>query len=260
MCAVICGIIVWRGWNNESLRIVFFGFSDADAILVAYGDHSALIDTANKEDTQELIKCLDSQRITRFDLLILTHPDKDHIGGAVDVMKKFEVGAVFVSPFKKGSDSEERLSEYLAAANKRVITPDAPVRIGWGDASVTIYPPGGSPPDLGSNESSLITVVQYRDIRAVLPGDAVGGALAKMLEYPVYPCDLYKLPHHGRDDDISEQALRRLQPRFVVSTSESVGGFVQKAMPAGAKVFYTANGSIIAQSDGRDMHIYYAGE
>ena len=120
-----------------------------------------------------------------------------------------------------------------------------------------IYPPGSSSL-ISSNESSLIVILQHGDIRMVLPGDAEENRVLEMLEYPVSPCDLYKLPHHGRDNYMSAKAIEYLQPRIAVVTAKSVKPLTQAALASiKSQVFSTAQGTILAESDGRMISVDY---
>ena len=242
---------------DSQLEVYFLDFSNEDAILVRYNDHAVLIDTAEEKHKQELSSRLYRLGVERLDALILTHPDKDHIGGAAAVLEQFTVDTVLRSPFQKDSEQEKALIAALALSNAQDTIPDRPVHLDWGDVTLDIYPPGASK-EISSNESSLITVLQHGEIRMVLAGDAQENRLAEMLNLPVAPCTLYKLPHHGRDSSLSVLAIETLQPPYVVVTAKETGPLVGQALvQTDAQVFFTAGRVVRASSNGQALSMTY---
>ena len=71
------------------------------AVLVRTRDHSLLFDAAAGRDAHnsiansEIIPSLRKQHITHLDVLVISHGDNDHSGGAESLLRKFSVGKVF---------------------------------------------------------------------------------------------------------------------------------------------------------------------
>ncbi len=76
--------------------------------------------------------------------------------------------------------------------------------------------------DITINDYSLLLVLNAMGKRIVLPGDCI----AHVLEQYVHgPCDVLKLPHHGRDNSVTDALMRELRPCYtVVSVADDVPG------------------------------------
>lgn len=71
---------------------------DADCTLLLSGGKSILIDTGEAQDYEAICALLREQNLNRIDCLILTHPDKDHIGSARALAQDYPIGLV-VQPY-----------------------------------------------------------------------------------------------------------------------------------------------------------------
>lgn len=106
----------------------------ADAIVLRSGDSAALIDCGETKDGDNVLEHLNTLGIERLDCMIITHFDKDHVGGAAEILKSLEVGSV-ITPKYEGTNQE--YLDYIAAARDKDITPtelDEMTRFTLGDA------------------------------------------------------------------------------------------------------------------------------
>ena len=72
--------------EEDTMSIVFVGTKDdADCTIMQIKEEGKLknimIDTGEEQDAKHIIEILEQYQIEELDLLIITHPDKDHIGG-----------------------------------------------------------------------------------------------------------------------------------------------------------------------------------
>ena len=70
----------------ETLSVTFFDAGKADAILVRTGEHALLIDTGLNKNGAALVDALRAAGVQSLDVLLITHFDKDHVGGADSVL------------------------------------------------------------------------------------------------------------------------------------------------------------------------------
>ena len=86
---VVCAYEPTESEDTRKLDLYAFSVGKADALLIRTDDAAIMIDTGENGDGEELVAHLLMLGIDRLDLLILTHYDKDHIGGAeAEVLKK----------------------------------------------------------------------------------------------------------------------------------------------------------------------------
>ena len=53
----------------------------ADCAILLSQDTCVMIDTGEEQDAEHILTLLEQEQVEKIDCLILTHPDKDHIGG-----------------------------------------------------------------------------------------------------------------------------------------------------------------------------------
>lgn len=107
-----CMLFFLRGGTPSSvkeplapLQVTLFKIGKADAIVVQNGDKTAIIDAGEEEDGEEVVTFLKDQGISYVDTLIITHFDKDHVGGAGTLIEELEIGQVLI-PNYEGSNTE----------------------------------------------------------------------------------------------------------------------------------------------------------
>ena len=68
--------------SETSLTITALKGGAADSFVLKTPNHTVIIDTGLDKNGDELVESLKEQGITMIDELIITHFDKDHVGGA----------------------------------------------------------------------------------------------------------------------------------------------------------------------------------
>ena len=93
----LCLLLLCAGAAHaQELRVDFYNVGKADAMLITTPQgQRILIDTATNAEGKKLAKRLVQEGIETIDLLIITHFDKDHVGGADQIFDKMKVGSVF---------------------------------------------------------------------------------------------------------------------------------------------------------------------
>ncbi len=89
---LVCVSILFYISNSTLTKVTFLDVGQGDAILISQGNNQILIDggpdgTVLLEELGKVIPFWDRQ----IELVIATHPDKDHIDGLVDVLKTYKV-------------------------------------------------------------------------------------------------------------------------------------------------------------------------
>ena len=227
----------------------------ADAILLRTENSAVLIDAGEKGFGKTILAYLAEQGVDALDYLIVTHFDKDHVGGAAKVLNGIPVKAVLQSNQPKDSDEYENYVEALRGAGIEPVTLRETDTFSLDGVSYTVDPPRQSAyAQDSSNNSSLIVSVRYGDTGVLLPGDAQTLRLAEFLDANTETYDVLKLPHHGRDEPLLEALLASVKPTYAIITSseeEPESGAVLAALEqAGVRTLLTRNQSVTLYSDG----------
>ena len=128
--------------RDEHLEVHFLdvGQGDATAIHTPAG-HSILIDGGADADrlASQLRDALPSGE-RRLDLVVVTHPQLDHLGGLLNLFGGYEIGQIVVSPVHDDAALGRRMRELAEEHGVPVVTATAGTRI--------VLPGAGSSPDL----------------------------------------------------------------------------------------------------------------
>lgn len=205
--------------DPNCLEVYCFSAGAADAFLLTAQGTSVLIDTGEAPLGEEILSFLAREKITKLDGLIITHFDRDHVGGAADVLKGISVGTVLQGSGPADSKQYDKYKKALKKTKKTPYTVTETVTFSLGGAEYTVRPPQQSSYAVEpSNNSSLIVTVEYGESRLLFMGDAEDARIAEYLQSP-QSCDFIKIPHHGRWHENLPALLEAVRPKAAVITS-----------------------------------------
>lgn len=226
LSGVGCGAAASEDVTEANAAVTFFKAGKADAAVVQAGEAVILIDTGLEKNADELAQSLEALGVRRIDVLIVSHFDKDHVGGADTILREFDVGAVYQSNSPKDSDEYE---EYLEALEERGIEPitvfNTTETISLGGLTVEINGPAQQEYKKDpSNNSSLIVTVCCGDETVLFAGDAEDARLKEYLaSYERGEGDIIlKVPYHGHWQDKLTAFAEAVMPKAaIISCSKS---------------------------------------
>jgi competence protein ComEC len=202
-------LVTPHGWAIAACDV-----GQGDAILVRSQDAIALIDTG--PDPAALDACLRSLSVDRIDLLVLTHFDADHVGGAA--VLEGRVDTVLHGP--PADDADARVLDDLARAGAALRAAGAGDRGALGEASWRVlWPRKGSVAFPSGNDASVVTEFAGGGVpRALFLGDLSAVPQRALFRgTPLTRYDVVKVAHHGSADQ--EPALyEALQPSVALIT------------------------------------------
>jgi competence protein ComEC len=239
------------------VRITVLDVGQGDGILIQTRRAAVLVDEGPPE--AEVAAQLERLGVRRISLLVLTHPQRDHVGGAADVLERLPVDAV-LDPRIPADSPEEHAA--LAAARERrvpVLTARAGAVYRLGRLRIEVlWPDGPGAPGEDPNEHATVLLVSYGDLDALLTADAEANVTARLRPPPV---EILKVAHHGSADPLLPALLRRLRPQVAVI---SVGEDNEYGHPApstlaaltGVRLYRTdEDGPVRIESDGTALRI-----
>lgn len=103
-----------------TLTVTFLDVGKADCILLEAEGRAAMIDAGNQGDAEEILALLSAKGISSLDFLLLTHLDKDHIGGADALIENVPIGTIYAPDYDKGN---KQYDQYIAALTAAGIEP-----------------------------------------------------------------------------------------------------------------------------------------
>ncbi len=234
---------------EDALVITCFKAGAADAFVLESDNYVVMIDTGLDKNKDKIVEFLDEQGITRVDDLIITHFDKDHVGGADAIIEEFDIGNVYVTYQSKDSDD---ITNYYAALEDKGVTEQV-VRQDFSfeldGITYDIYAPWKTEyTDKTSNNSSLVIKVTYGDNSMLFAGDAEEERIEELLETPGLESTILKVPHHGRSKSNFEEFIEYIKPSYAIITSSKSEPEDQDVVDIlednGCEVYLTRKGTI----------------
>jgi len=186
-----------------------------------------------------------SRGITHLDAVILSHADADHYNLVPDLLERFSVGAVYVSPvmFEYENRAIVALREAIREAEVpvREIFAGDRLRVGEGCRIEVLHPPRRGV--IGEdNANSIVLAIEHRGRRILIPGDLESPGLDDLLAEEPWDCDVLLAPHHGSRSSNPPGLAMWCQPEWVV-ISGSLNSYQPETVAtyraAGAQVYVT---------------------
>ena len=249
-------------FTGEELRIYSFKAGKADAHLIYNSQFAVLIDCGEKGFGKEITEYLSARGIKSLDLLIITHFDKDHVGGAAKVIRDTDIRRVLVTNCPKDSSEYQNYTEALAekGLTAEVVRERTEIRIG-GTETVICPPLKDTYRDSPSNNASLITTVRCGSCSLLFAGDAEGARLDEFMRTEAGHYDYVKMPYHGHYQQKLVPFIKMASPQVAVITcsdGEPEDPQVMKLLAAeGTAVYLTRNAPVEAVCDGKTVSASY---
>lgn len=240
----------------EKMELIFIKTKDdADCTLLLNRDKVVMIDTGELQDYEHIHEVLNKYAIDKIDCLILTHPDKDHIGSALKIVENYEVDVIIKPYYAKEDERYDTLNRYLEDHRIESLVLSRNRHLVYGDISLIIYPPNDFEYN-NDNNYSLAVKVDHKDISMFFAGDAVKKRTEELLSLSLPPVELYKVSYHGRDYEGTTELLDVLNPDYAVITSNEAGNELNSALDQmKCSVFYTLNSDVTFISNGTSLEV-----
>lgn len=244
--------------QSQQLEVVFLDAGKADAIVILTDSSTVVIDAGKNSMGKEIVAFLKERQVKRIDIMIITHFDKDHVGGADKVLESLPVDLIIEPVYQK--ESKQR-SDYMQAmgqarAKTESLRENASFELDGVSYAIDVANASDYGPD-EENDFSLVTSLSYGQVRFLFAGDAENARLGELLSEGGLSHDVLKVPHHGKAEKLSAAFFQAVSPRYAVITSDEKN-LEDEAVPVflrqfGAEVFLTREGTVTALTDGESI-------
>lgn len=199
--------------RTAALSIHVLDVGKADAILIECDGHSALLDAGTVLNGDTAVDYITRCGIENLDYAIVSHPDKDHIGGMAQVLTEVPVENFVRSHYFTASYSG--IEDIIKEKSITERTVNAGDKIMLGGAEITVLGPLQVYDD--TNNCSLVLLLKYRGFSALFCGDIEEEAETDLLQcYDDLTVDLLKVAHHGSKTSSSKDFLSAVMPKYAV--------------------------------------------
>lgn len=223
-----------------TMEVHFIDVGQADATLIIQGDRVMLFDAATKGRGDELVEYIQNLGIDYIDVVILSHPHDDHMGGAAKLLNSdIKVGKIYgpdIFELMDTADSPGWYNDMIDAVDRL----DAELNQGipenqqtsiWhfprnskgefakfniGEAIVEFYAPLEDEYS-DKNDYSICAKVSFGTIDIMFTGDATSSVEKALIEEGYnLDVEVFQAGHHGSDTSNSEEFLNAMSPETVV--------------------------------------------
>lgn len=264
---------------DSNLHLVSCDVGQGDAILVFFKSSQILIDGG---PNRAVIDCL-SRHLPFWDrtieVVVLTHPQADHLNGLIDVLERYDVEQVVVNGVTNNTAGFRALQEAVFSEGAMVHLPKrgdeiriAPISLTalWPEERIglaEVWKQSPSEAILGAatfegevNETSVVLQLNFGEFDALLTGD-IGFPVEEELvsDAVLSRVEVLKVGHHGSKYASSEAFLDRLRPSLAIISAGQANRFghptaetLERLSSVGARVLRTdLTGDVEVVSDGK---------
>ncbi|KKS77235.1 MAG: Competence protein ComEC [Candidatus Woesebacteria bacterium GW2011_GWB1_43_14] len=220
---VLIVFLIWLSalkYDGSNLHVVACDVGQGDAILITQGASQVLIDGG---PDSRVLECLGEYLPfwdRKIELVVMTHPQKDHYGGLTEVMDRYQVDSFLKTDATSSSQDFEVLERMVGGGGIKVIQPKTglDIRVGLMYLEI-VYPPENVniAEDRDPNDFSVVLKLKYGEFDALFTGDmgpnivseVIGTGLIGDIEY-------LKVPHHGSKNGLTQEMLEATTPEVAV--------------------------------------------
>lgn len=247
-----------------TLKVYFLDVGEGESIYIETPESkNVLIDSGNLITVNKVAEFFNRHNIKRLDLMIITHPHSDHMGGVFRILNDIQVDKRYDNGQPVGNTTCDNLyrwyEEFYRKGNYSVLKSGDIISLGRVVIKVL------SPPDLSQNwnDNSLVLKLLYGRTSFLFMGDATLNVERWLLlrKKEELKADVLKVGHHGAGDSASEAFLKAVSPEYAVISinKDNIRGYpseevIQRLKRLGIKVSLTCKeGDILIESNGLEI-------
>jgi competence protein ComEC len=261
LAAAACAFRPVPSWAPpQGLRVTFLDVGQGDSALVEAPGAAVLVDEGPPEaDVAGQLRAMGVRALTA---IVLTHPQRDHIGGAAAVLDGLRVGEVEDPGIEAPSADHDAA---MAAARRRhvpveIVHEGDTFRIGKLRLRI-LWPDEPGLPSEDPNQHAVVALASYGATDVLLTADAESDVTGRLR---IPPVEVLKVAHHGSEDRGLPDLLRTLRPRLAVISvgkgndyghprPETIAAL--RAEPGLETLRTDESGRIVVESDGRTLTV-----
>ncbi|MBI2122128.1 MAG: MBL fold metallo-hydrolase [Candidatus Sungbacteria bacterium] len=270
---VVITIIIWYVVfyfeSRQNLLVTFFDVGQGDSIFIEVpGGNQILIDGG--PDDSVLAKL--GKRMPfwdrSLDLVILTHPEKDHVSGLLEVLRRYDVDKILWTGVEHSIAEFEEWKKLLEKEDAEIFYAQrgGVINFGKGAEMVILWPDedfrGKTVSEL--NETGVVAKLEYGQNSFLFTGDIGRSTEYRLLseslssKFFVLSSDVLKVGHHGSKYSSSDAFLRAVLPEINVIQSGRKNRYghpasetLDRLAAAGAAILRNdTDGDIVIESNG----------
>jgi len=220
--AVVVWIFVFQQENNVFLKVEFFDVGQGDAEFIETpAKQQVLIDGGPDMSILEKLGKTMPFFDRYIDLIVLTHPEQDHMNGLIEIIKRYKVGAIITTGVVRDTEQYRELINTIKEKQIPIYIAKSGGQIDFGN-NITmqiLYPfknmAGEQLSD--SNSSSIVSKLIYNDFETLFTGDIEKATENELVGSGLnLQADILKIAHHGSKTSTSDAFLKAVDAMLAI--------------------------------------------
>jgi len=203
--------------TSNTVKVHFIDVDQGDAILIQYKDKNMLIDSSTQKAEDKFLDYLKKLNIKKFDAVIATHPDEDHIGNMDEVIKKYSITNFYAPKATSTTKAFESMIRELKNKDLKIKPLKAGSTIHFdSDIQLEVFAPNSDSYEDSNNYSPIIKLT-YGNNSMLFTGDAEKLSEKETLKKGYnLESDVLKVGHHGSSTSTSKDFLKAVNPSIAI--------------------------------------------
>lgn len=220
---LLAWIVVYDLNGVRFLKVVFFDVGQGDAIFIETPQkHQLLIDGGPSsiilEKLGEIIPFYDRS----LDLIILTHPEKDHLAGLIEVLKRYKVENILWTGVVRDTPEWKEWEDLTKKEGAQIKIAKSGQKIIFKNFNNLIYLDILHPFDKlegerfkDSNDTSIVCRLIFGRTSFLFTGDIKKSTERQLIDKNI-DSGVLKIAHHGSNTSSDEEFLKAVSPNIAV--------------------------------------------
>ncbi len=248
---------------DGDLRVFFLDAGQGNCAVVKLPDGRIMVIDCNTEGVNDnVVNFLKRAGVTQIDVLVATHPDRDHVSGLAHIAKLFQVRELWKVAFQKSEENAspesleayteyERAVEVLRSKGTRIVNPTVDTYDrNFGGATVEILAPfSRNPADYKTaNDASMVLRINHTGKNFLFTADTTTQTWEQLLKKGDISATVLEASHHGAESGFHPGIMQAVKPELVVvSVGRNPFGHPD---PAPMKEYERAPRGVVRTDDG----------
>ncbi len=267
---LLLAVSAYRALPDRRLHVVVMDVGQGDAIFIQTPNGRQMLVDGGPDETVLLAQLGRQMPFwdRSLDVMLLTHPDSDHITGLVPVLERYRVDTVIFRQTDHQSAVYDYWQQLLSTEGAAVYRGETGLQITLDEGvGLTVLHPGAelvSGTEADGNNNSVVTRLTYGTLSVLLPGDIEAEVEHQLVQSGTpLASTILKVAHHGSCTSTTEEFLAAVRPQIAVISVGADNHFghpcdevLERLQAFGAQVYRTdEDGTVEITSDGAQMWI-----
>ena len=218
---ILAWLVVFDLAKAQFLEVNFFDVGQGDTVFIETPQrHRILIDGGPSSIILEKLSKEMSFWDRTIDLIILTHPEADHLSGLNEVLKRYKVENILWTGIVRDTAEYKEWLKLINEGKAKIFLAKDGQKISTRNVFLELLFPfenleGKEFND--SNNTSIVGKLVFSDISFLFTGDIYKEVEKELIDGGVdVDSDILKISHHGSKTSTSEEFLKEVSPEIAV--------------------------------------------